>query len=338
MKFSEIIGQEKAKSILLKAVKAQRIPHALLFSGIPGTGKKSTAKALAMLLNCHSPSEDGGCGSCRPCRQLLNGNSPDFISIVPEKKEGRRSPRVLIEHIREIHKRTSFSPLGRYRVIVIDQADSMTDEAANSFLKLLEEPPEKNIFILNAVEPLNLLPTIISRCQRIQFHPIPSSDIAEWLVKNKRLDPDTALVLSKICGGSLGMAMSLIEKGFLKKREEWLSFLIKLPSMDKDKVLSAAERYLESKDDISNMLMAWQSWLRDMIVVKEAHEKELLINRDLSHMAERISDRYSVKELINGLMLIHKAEHDIYRNRNMSLIIKNTLLGLWKLGAQKGLS
>jgi len=335
MKFSEIIGQERAKDILLKAVKTERIPHALLFSGIPGTGKKSTAKALAMLLNCYSPVDDGGCGTCRFCKQLLDGNSPDFIIISPEK-EAVRSPKILIEHIRELHKRTSFSPLARYRVVIIDQADSMTDEAANSFLKLLEEPPEKNIFILNTTEPLNLLPTIISRCQKIQFYPIPSTEIAKWLVKNKELDTDTAIVLAKVCGGSLGMAISLIEKGFLKKREEWLSFLIKLPSLSREKVFSAAERYSELKDDIINMLMTWQSWLRDIIVIKETNDKELLINRDLSHMAEKISDRYSLEDLISGLMLIHKAEHDIYRNRNIGLVIKNTLLGLWKLGSLKG--
>lgn len=330
MKFSDILGQERAKNVLIRAAKAKRIPHALLFSGTAGTGKKSTAKALAMFLNCYSPTGEGGCGICRSCKQLIHGNSPDFI-VISAEKETVRSPKILIDHIRELHKRASFSPLSRYRIVIIDQADNMTDEAANSFLKLLEEPPERNIFILNVVEPLNLLPTIVSRCQKVQFYPIPSTDISKWLIKNKGLDVDTADVLSKICGGSLGMAISLIEKDFLKKREKWLSFLIKLPFIKKDELFHVAEEYSEAKDDVINMLITWQSWLRDIMVMKESRKKELLINRDLSHMAERLSDRYSTEDLISGLMLVHKAERDIYKNRNMTLVIINTLLGLRKL-------
>ena len=330
MRFSDIIGQERAKRILIRAIRTKRIPHALLFSGIPGTGKKSLAKALALFLNCYSSTDEGGCGICQSCKQLLSGNSPDLILIEPEKEKGRFS-RITIEDIREINKRTSFSPFGNYRVIIIDKAESMTDEAANSFLKLLEEPPDRNIFILNTAEPLNLLPTIVSRCQKIQFYPIPSSHIAKWLIKNKKLDFDTATVLSKICGGSLGKAISLIEKGFLKKREEWISFLIQLHTMDRDRLFSAAEKYSELKDEITDVLMTWQSWLRDIMTIKDCKGKELLINRDLSHMVEKISDRYDTKSLVDSLMLLYKAEQDIYKNRNIGLVIKNLLLGLQEL-------
>ncbi|MBW2202876.1 MAG: ATP-binding protein, partial [Deltaproteobacteria bacterium] len=151
MLFSEIIGQEKAKRFLKRVMSEERIPHAYLFTGIPGIGKTSMAKALTMALNCHEQNDFDGCGQCPSCRQLLGGNFPDFIHIKPDGQNIR------IEQIRDLNRSLSFAPLSaEHRVCVVQQAEAMTGEAANSFLKTLEEPPPGNILILNAREPRDL--------------------------------------------------------------------------------------------------------------------------------------------------------------------------------------
>ena len=150
MRFSDIIGQEKAKGFFQRVLSEERIPHAYLFTGIAGIGKTSTAMALTMALNCREPSGIEACGDCPSCRQMTGGNFPDFVSIQPDGQN------IKIEQIRELNRRLSFAPVSaRYRVCVIQQAEAMTGEAANSFLKTLEEPPAGNILVLNAVEPLN---------------------------------------------------------------------------------------------------------------------------------------------------------------------------------------
>jgi len=328
MRFSDIIAQERAKSILLGSIKANRIPHSMLFSGIPGTGKKSIAKAFTMLLNCLNPEEEDSCGNCRSCKQILSGNFPDFIIVKPKTK----SSKISIDQLRQVYRRISFSPIGKYRVVVIDQAENMTEEAANSFLKLLEEPPDRNIFILNAKEPMDLLPTIVSRCQNIKFYPIPSDKIAEWLVKNRSLDHDTATFLARISGGSIGRALELLESDYLKKREEWISFLVKLPLFSINRLILILEnQLLEQKEEIMDMLATWESWLRDILVIKETDEKELLINRDLTYIAEKIKGRYETEELLNAISNIQEAEQAIQRNRNIGLVLRNILMSLYKM-------
>ncbi len=328
MKFSEIIGQKTAKNILMKAAKGGRLPHALLFSGISGTGKKTMAKALAMYLNCEDPDDDGGCGGCKYCRQIISGNFPDFWIIKTEDPKQKIS----IEYIREIIRRTSFSPLRNYRIFVIDEAEKLTEEAGNAFLKILEEPPERNIFILNVVEQLNLLPTVVSRCQKIPFYPIPRSEMVKWLVKNRSVDTDTASVLSKISGGSLGRAIKLLERDFFGKREEWIMSIIKLPSFEREEVFGLINKYMEMDlEDIKDMFTVWQSWLRDMVVIKEGGKKEDMINSDLSRLAEKVAERYSLKTLTDSIMLIYAAEQDIQRNRNLFLLLERLVFQLWKL-------
>ncbi len=327
MRFSDIVGQQYAKSILLKAANTGRLPHALIFSGPAGTGKKTLARALTMLLNCQNPLPDGGCGSCKICRQIVEGNFPDLYIVAPEKHRSKIS----IDQIRDIYAKLGFAPIFNLRVIVIDRAEEMTEEAANAFLRILEEPPSKNIFILNVLEPLNLLPTIVSRCQNIRFYPIPTEEITEWLIKSKGLDNDTAVLISRMCEGSIGKAVELIEKDFLKKREDWISLFTKLPVLNKDEVLSLLEEMLKNKDELLDMLIVWRGWVRDLIVMKETSDKELLINKDLSHMAKKLANRYPLEELILVMDHIHSAEQDISKNRNVALVMRKIIMELHNL-------
>src|SRR4030042_1563823 len=178
--FSRIVGQERAVQLLKQAITREKMPHAYLFVGVPGVGRTTTALALAQALNCEAPENHEGCGRCKPCRQLLGGNFPDVELVEPDGQS------IKIEQVRELERRFAYKPVaGRYRVTVVRPAEAMTEEASNAVLKTLEEPPAGNVLILNGTEPSNLLPTIVSRCQKVVFRRIPPPAIEQWLVAKK---------------------------------------------------------------------------------------------------------------------------------------------------------
>ncbi len=165
------------------------IPHAYLFTGINGVGKSTTALALARAVNCTSDTTGDGCGRCITCRQLSSGNFPDIITIAPDGQN------IKIEQIRELNRNLNYKPVsGKYRITIIDWAEMMTEEAANSFLKTLEEPPSGNIIVLKVVDPRDLLPTIVSRCQRVPFNPLDRDTIRIILFAHHNQDDNNAFL------------------------------------------------------------------------------------------------------------------------------------------------
>jgi DNA polymerase-3 subunit delta' len=345
LSFSRIIGQEKAKRFLKQVMARDKMPHAYLFAGIAGVGKTSTAMALTMALNCDSPVEGDSCGNCPSCRKMISGNFPDFISVSrrPDKKN------ILIEQIKDLNRELRFAPVsGRYRVCLIQQAEIMTVEAANSFLKTLEEPPPGNILILSTVDPRDLLPTIVSRCQSVSFSPLPFKDITDWLVKERNLDKETAEVLASISGGSPGRALGMSEGNFLEKRQEWLLSIVNLPGLSKEKAIDMAFEYAEKdkkKDteglgsdetDVSAMLAVWESWYRDLLVVMAGGSVHLLINADFSQKLKNIAEKAIIKNLIDSILAIDQAQQDLSRYRNKKLVMEHTVLRLKNLADAHG--
>lgn len=336
MKFSDIVGQQTAKKFLGQVLASAKVPHAYLFTGIPGVGKTSTAMAFAMSLNCKEGSRGpDGCGQCASCRQLLGGNHPDFITIRPEDQT------IKIEQIKELNRSLGFAPMsGGYRVCVIHQADTMSEEAANSFLKTLEEPPPGNILILKVMEPLDLLPTIVSRCQKVPFRPLAFADIAQWLVNNKGIEKDTALLLAGISEGSLGRAIKMWEGDFLEKRRAWLNRMVTLPGLSKADALNMA---LEcAKEDrkkginipssgeagMLDMLSVWTNWFRDLLVLRVGGPTDLMVNGDFSESLQNIAESYNINALIDSILLVDQAQADIRRMRNPILAMEHAIMGL----------
>lgn len=339
MLFSQILGQERAKRVLKQAISREKIPHAYLFTGIPGVGKTSTAMALTTALNCNGPVDHDGCGQCLPCRQMAGGNFPDFLSIKPEGQNIR------IQQIRDLNRNFSFAPVfGRYRVCVIYQAETMTPEAANSFLKTLEEPPPGNILILNATEPLDLLPTMVSRCQKVPFQPIKVPDMTDWLVKNRGLSAETALVLAGISGGSLGLSLKMCDGGFLDKREQWIQRLMKLPGLSREQALDMAFECAgednkkglnipeSGEPGLTDMLTVWETWYRDLLVVKTGAPGHLLMNADFSGKLKKAAESFNINNLADSLMSVERAKQDLRRMRNSHLVMQQMVMSLNRLG------
>lgn len=342
MPFSQVIGQEKAKRFLKEVMAKNKIPHAYLFTGIPGIGKTTMARALTMALNCLDSNGGVACGRCSSCRQIQGGNSPDFVLI--ESLED--SQYIKIEQIRnDLNRKLSFAPFGRFRVSVIYQAEKMTEEASNAFLKTLEEPPPMNILILHATEPLDLLPTIVSRCQKVPFQPLSYQNITEWLKSEKDMDAETASVLAKISAGSLGRSLRMFEAGFLDKRGDWLLEIAKILNLAEAEIIefalqcSGEEKYPgigvseKGENRIFDMLSVWETWYRDLLLVCEGASPNLIINTDFSHKLQKSAGNFKINQLIESLFIINSAKKDLRRKQNTKLVMEHMLLNLKRLTA-----
>jgi DNA polymerase-3 subunit delta' len=207
--FGAIRGHQRVCDFLRAAVANDRLPHALLFAGADGVGKHSVARALVAWLLCEAAAEakgDDACGRCASCRQVAAGSHPDLqgLSVASGKKE------IGVDRARDVKRFTQLRPLrGRIKVAVIDDAHMLTVAAQNALLKTLEEPPQHSLLILVAHNPDALLATVRSRCQRVQFSPLPHDAVIEILTRDHGLTPSAAQQLAALAEGSPGRALAL---------------------------------------------------------------------------------------------------------------------------------
>lgn len=201
--FSNILGQNQVIARLKGTIKTGRIAHAYLFSGPVSVGKFTTAKGWAKALNCLNPADIGeGCAQCLACKKIEQNSHPDFITIIPN------GTKIKIDQIRQLKKDMRYGPIeANWKVVVVDPAELMTTEAANSFLKLLEEPLPNVLFILNTINISGLLPTIRSRCQQIVFQPLTIEVAAKILKEKHGLPDELAKSIAKEAGGVLQDAL-----------------------------------------------------------------------------------------------------------------------------------
>lgn len=210
--WTQILEHRRQIEQLRRALATQRLPHALLFSGPSGIGKRLVATELTAALFCPQAAEREGeaCGTCIACRKLVSNNHPDFFAIEPETSESGAVQTIKIDPLRELSAKLQLHPLeAPVKIAIIDNADKMSLEAENSILKILEEPPPLTHFILITASPHRLLPTIRSRCQHLTFSPLPTEVIAAELTRRLELPEPEALRMARLAGGSLGLALSL---------------------------------------------------------------------------------------------------------------------------------
>ena len=210
-KLSGVIGQEVVTKTLSNAILYNKIVHAYLFCGPRGTGKTSTARILAKSLNCQSGLTLEPCENCISCKSIIQGNSLDVIEI--DAASHRK-----VEDAEDLINRVNLATYGsRFKIYIIDEVHMLTDHAFNALLKTLEEPPKNVIFILATTEDYKVIPTIISRCQKLDFKPV-STDELEQKIKEiahkEKINIDQAIInfISKRSCGCLRDAISLLDQ------------------------------------------------------------------------------------------------------------------------------
>jgi DNA polymerase III subunit gamma/tau len=210
-KFSEIVGQQHVTRTLANAIQKNRVAHAYIFSGVRGVGKTTAARILAKALNCAKGPTAEPDDTCDSCKEISAGTSLDVLEIDAASNRG-------IDQIRELREMVRYAPAAsRYKVVILDEAHQLTDEASNALLKTLEEPPERVIFILATTRAEDLVETIKSRAQLFQFRSLTFQEIAGQIeriakAENLAIDSGAIAVLARAAEGSLRDALSLLEQ------------------------------------------------------------------------------------------------------------------------------
>lgn len=331
MGFSEIRGQDRALHDLHFAWQQGRIPNAYLFTGPEGCGKRTTALILARKLNCLASSTSWEpCEQCAACQKILHETHPDVWGVEPEKQLMR------IAQIREIQRMTRFPPQeGRLRVVILDQIERMNREAANAFLKLLEEPPPNNLFVLCTASPGQLLPTILSRCQRVPFAPLRREMLASWLTERHEIAPEQSFLLAGLAEGSPGRALQLHEHLPDDRRR---ALLIALPTLHRvptgaATALELAERLNKESEQLPLYMDLLRSWLRDLLLLREiGPEPQHLIHQDLQEHLVEHAQLLSTPALFRAVRAIDQCEAALRRNAASLLTLEHLFLVLGGMG------
>jgi DNA polymerase-3 subunit delta' len=312
--WSTILGHKRQIAQLRKALETKRLPHAYLFSGLSGTGKKLVAEAFVSAIFCAKDPDP--CGTCVPCIKIKNRSHPDVFFIEP------RTEKILIEQMRELQHDLQFHPLeGDAKVAVIDDADVMTEAAANSLLKILEEPPQKTHFILITAFPHRLLPTIRSRCQQIVFSPLASDDVANYLMEQKGLDEKQAGRIARISQGSIGSVAGM-EPEFIEGVMESLKNLFgRANSAD---IISTAEGWSKDLERPHLILDLMVSFYRDILYFRATNSDSGMIHKELtSTLKGRPTPRIEA-----DLRAIAGARNAIQTSANKQLLFEQLLFTL----------
>ena len=332
MSFSEIIGQTKIIRLLRRALAQDLLPHAFLFTGVEGVGKKSTALTLAKVVNCQNSASGDCCDQCISCRKAASGNHPDINLI---EREG---PFIKIEQIRALKHRLRFKPLeGRYRVTVIDNSQHLKAEAANALLKVLEEPPADNLIILTAIETTSLLPTIVSRCLHLPFQPLATVEISAHLNKIHSISPERAAVIARLAGGSLSRAIDLLDEKKLDRRNLILETVSEIHKSGLTDLLAATSRWKGDNLDLQQDLEWLKTWIRDLLVEKfEATDSVGLLNSDLAHKIKIMASHMSSDHLLQFFDLVCTVQGAIGYNVNRRLSLETLLLLFYTRATRRG--
>ncbi|HEX5680964.1 MAG TPA: DNA polymerase III subunit delta', partial [Desulfobacterales bacterium] len=255
--FDAIIDQERPIRILTSLLANGTLPHALLFTGIEGVGKKTAAVTLAMACNCTgreagaggksapSPGAVEPCGECVACRKITAGAHPDILRVSPA------GAMIKIDQVRELCQVLTMKPYeARVRVVIIADAHTLNPAAGNALLKMLEEPPARTVLILTAPQTGDLLPTIVSRCQHIRFKPIARHHLAAILTRAYGVDPQEASLTAALAGGSLTRALTMHGSRWLPRRSWLMDQLAALPGQSTAALLALAEKLSQARDDL----------------------------------------------------------------------------------------
>jgi len=329
----QIIGQDKVLNSLKQSLANERLSHAYLLVGPAHTGKMTLAINLAQALNC--PSEDKPCGQCSSCQRILSGNHPDAVNISrtngSESADQTQHKNITIDQIRQMQQSVILKPYeGGHRVIIIDGAEFMSEEAANALLKTLEEPPQNTIFILLATEEASLLSTILSRCQKVDFKPMPIEAVKQVLIDNWQLNHQKADILSRLSHGAIGWAISAIDdETIIEQRSLNLERLVSLTESDITERFEFANEmatlFGKNRVLVRNRLELWLSWWRDLLLTKYDCER-FATNIDKKEMLDEHSKSYSPDSIHVMIKSIQETMRQLEQNANPRLALEVLML------------
>ncbi|MCX7822140.1 MAG: DNA polymerase III subunit delta' [Syntrophobacterales bacterium] len=293
-------GQDRAFAILRNLMAKNRLPHAILLTGREGIGKTAFALEVAKVLLCEKRSDSAlACGTCGSCRKVEALIHPDLIMV---RAEGNV---IKINQVRAIIEETSYRVRGgHFRVIIIEEAEKLSDEASNALLKILEEPPTGNIFLLTSSRYYQLLPTIRSRCCKISLQPVPTNELLRVAEERLTLSKEEILSYVLLANGSHSKLMELLKAG---TPSPWVTVSLRVKTIREVpmwKFFTEITRWLEEHQDLEALLRYLKSWL---VIIIRKHEEA----------SPRHIDKY-----LDFFETIEEAEQSLRFNVNKTLLLE----------------
>ena len=363
MAWNSIIGQQRVTNAVRAVLASGRIPHAWLFTGPEGTGKDAVAIQVAKCIRCERLDETAApCNTCHGCRttsDLQNSNvqfifalpsgkgedtrshspllklSDNEISLIQEELNRKavnpyhniaipRAQQIKISSVRQIRRDVSMSTAepGK-RVVIVSEAHLMRDEAANAFLKTLEEPSGNTLLILTTSHRERLLPTIISRCQEIRFDLLSDSEIAEALIERQGADPTQAKLTSKLAGGSYSKAAELVDGDLNQDRHDVVAFLRGALKRSPVAAYTQIERVASGNDrsHIERVLDLLLLWLRDAFALRLTNREDIVVNQDQLSDIKSFNGKFGSAPLENMIRSVEESIDAIRRNAQPPLVL-----------------
>ena len=324
MPFSEVLGHARPLGLLARSIARGSLPPSLLFTGPDGVGKKLVARAVAEALNCLSPHDHDACGTCAACRRIAKGTHPDVITIEPPDAGS-----IKIDQVRPAIAATAYRPFeGRWRVVIVDEADRLGDDAENSLLKSLEEPPPASVFILVTSRPEMLLATIRSRCSRLRFGRLSAGDVAGFLTGRHGVAADEAHAIAAVADGSPGRALEAGSKAYRDARAAALVALQTVAAASSPKArLQAATGLTAGKpssagerEELATRITMLASLLRDLAVVSQGGSASELANGDLADDLTQLGGSFGSERALQAFAAADRAVAALRRNASPKIV------------------
>jgi len=349
--FQDVVGQEHVTITLRNALRESRLSHAYLFNGPRGTGKTSAAKIMAKAVNCEQPIDGEPCNQCDTCKAISNGSVTDVLEIDAASNRG-------VEEIRDIRDKVKFAPSDvKYKVYIIDEVHMLTTEAFNALLKTLEEPPSHVIFILATTEPHKLPATIISRCQRFDFHRIPLKVMVDLLRRicesqGVRVEEQALQLVAKMAEGGARDALSLLDQAISYSKDEvrasdlmqitgtvaqsYFSVLAQhIAKRDVAQVMEQFDQVMVQGKDPEQFLHDFLYYYRDMLLLKTAPQLEEIVERTMidDQFAE-VAKMYTLPELYATIEICNQALAQLKWSTYARVLVELTLVKMCQPAAQ----
>jgi DNA polymerase III subunit delta' len=327
--WQKIVGHDWAVRLLHLAIGKDRVGHAYLITGPDQIGKMTLARTFAQALNC-TADEIGQrpCGKCRACTLIAGNRHPDVRVVMPEVSErGIRS--IKIEQIRQLQQDLSLSAYEtRHKIALLKRFDTANVNAANAFLKTLEEPPAKVILMLTATDSESLLPTIVSRCRVVSLRPISTTFIEESLMTHWQVKPNQANLLAHLAGGRVGWAIEAhSEPALLQSRTASLDRLYEALQGNLVARFNLAERLSRKSENLPVMMQNWSGWWRDVALLAfDRRSQERISNIDQIEELHKLAGVWANQDILRSLVQTERAMTLLKKNANARLVLENVFL------------
>ncbi len=343
--FEDVSGQPQVTTTLKNELISGRINHAYLFTGSRGTGKTTCAKILAKAVNCLNPQNGDPCGECEICRGIDDGTVLDISEIDAASNNG-------VDNIRAIIEEAAFAPSkAKYRVYIIDEVHMLSPGAFNALLKTLEEPPSNVVFILATTEVHKLPATILSRCQRFDFHRIAARDIADRLEyvaqqENIQLEDEAALLIASVADGALRDALTLLDRCMgvsdnitseVVQKTAGLAgrghlFDITRSIIDKNvkQALEITQQLYNESKDMGRLCQELLDHFRNLMLIKtmKSPESLIMLSAQEREQAKQQAQEFSLEGIVYVMDVLQKSYDRMFKGGNKRAEMELALIKL----------